>query len=136
MTAEQEHPIILFDGLCNLCSRAVRFVLRRDKAKVFRFAAMQSDAGRDLLRKHGLPARGVDYLVLVEGGRTYTKSDAVIRIAARFTWPWRWWAAVVRLVPRSLRDLKYSLVARIRYRLFGKRATCLVAPPGAVDRFL
>ncbi|MBN1917941.1 MAG: thiol-disulfide oxidoreductase DCC family protein [Verrucomicrobia bacterium] len=136
MATSHEHPIILFDGLCNLCSRAVRFVLRRDRAKVFRFAAMQSSAGRELLKQHGLPEGGVEYLVLVEGGRAYTKSDAVIRIAARLTWPWRCWAALGRFVPRVMRDLKYDFVARVRYRVFGKRPSCLLAPPGAADRFL
>jgi predicted DCC family thiol-disulfide oxidoreductase YuxK len=136
MAASCERPIILFDGVCNLCSRAVRFILRRDRAKVFRFAAMQSVAGRELLEAHGLPKGGVEYLVLVEGGRAHTKSDAVIRIASRLTWPWRCWAFFVRLVPRFLRDLKYDFIARVRYRIFGKRATCLLAPPGAADRFL
>ena len=122
--------------MCNLCSRAVRIVLERDKAKVFRFAAMQSAAGRELLKQHGLPERGVDYLVLVEGGWAHTKSDAVIRIASRLTGPWRCWAAVVRLVPRFLRDFKYDFIARFRYRLFGKRKACLLTSPDAAERFL
>jgi len=136
MATDREYPIILFDGMCNLCSRAVRVVLRRDRAKVFRFAAMQSAAGREMLREHGLSERGVEYLVLVEGGRAYVKSDAVIRIASRLTWPWRWWAAVARVVPRVVRDFKYDLIARVRYRLFGKRTTCLLTSPGAGERFL
>jgi len=136
MVTDTASPIILFDGMCNLCSRAVRVVLKRDRHKEFRFAAMQSAAGRELLKQHGLPERGVDYLVLVEGGRAYVKSDAVIRIASRLTGPWRCWAAVVRLVPRFLRDFKYDFIARFRYRLFGKRSSCLLAPPGAAERFL
>lgn len=129
-------PIIIFDGVCVLCSRAVRVVLRRDRGKEFRFAAMQTDAGRKLLEQHRLPREGVDYLVLVEDGRAYTKSDAVIRIAARLSPFWRCWARLARLVPRVVRDFKYDLIARWRYRLFGKRTTCMLAPPGAADRFL
>ncbi len=136
MFADVAHPIILFDGVCNLCSRAVRIALKRDRAKRFRFAAMQSEAGRKLLGQFGLPEGGVDYLVLVERGRCTTKSDAVIRIAARLTPLWRCWAFVARLVPRFLRDLKYDLVARWRYHIFGKRAACMLPPPGAADRFL
>ena len=74
--------------------------------------------------------------VLVDGGRAYTKSDAVIRIASRLTGPWRCWAAVVRLVPRFLRDFKYDFIARFRYRLFGKRKACLLTSPDAAERFL
>lgn len=136
MAAESTHPIILFDGVCNLCSRAVRIVLKRDRRREFRFAAMQSEAGRKLLAKAGLPEGGVDYLVLVEGGRSYTKSDAVIRIAARLTPLWRCWALVARLVPRFLRDLKYDLIARCRYRIFGRSSACMLPPPDAADRFL
>jgi len=136
MLTDAAHPIILFDGVCNLCSRAVRFVLKRDCPKAFRFAAMQSEAGRKFLGQFGLPEGGVDYLVLVERGRCYMKSDAVIRIAARLTPLWRCWALVARLVPRFLRDLKYDLIARWRYRIFGRRSTCLLPPPDAADRFL
>jgi len=136
MTDTATSPIVLFDGVCVLCSRAVRFVLKRDRRKGFRFAAMQSEAGQKLLEQHGLPREGVDYLVLVEGGRAYTKSDAVIRIATRLSPFWRCWARLARLVPGVLRDFKYDLIARWRYRLFGKRATCMLAPPDAADRFL
>jgi predicted DCC family thiol-disulfide oxidoreductase YuxK len=136
MVAGTASPIILFDGVCSLCNRAVRVVLKRDKARAFRFAAMQSEAGRALLRECGLPERGVDYIVLVEGGRCHTKSDAVIRIATRLSPFWRCWALVARLVPRVLRDFKYGLIARWRYRLFGRRTTCMVPSPGVADRFL
>jgi predicted DCC family thiol-disulfide oxidoreductase YuxK len=136
MVAGTASPIILFDGVCNLCNRAVRVVLKHDGAKAFRFAPMQSEAGRALLRECGLSERGVDYIVLVEGGGCYTKSDAVIRIAARLGPLWRCWALIARLVPRFLRDFKYDLIARWRYRLFGRRAACMVPPPDAADRFL
>jgi predicted DCC family thiol-disulfide oxidoreductase YuxK len=136
MRADVSHPVILFDGACNLCSRAVQFVLKRDGPKEFRFAAMQSEAGRKFLGQFGLPEHGVEYIVLIEGGRCYTKSDAVIRIAARLTPLWRCWALVARLVPPLLRDIAYDLVARWRYRIFGKRSVCMTPPADAADRFV
>jgi len=136
MATDPASPVILFDGVCNLCSRAVRIVLKRDRAERFRFAAMQSEAGGKLLAQFGLPEAGVEYIVLVEGGRCYTKSDAVIRIAARLTPLWRCWALIARFVPRFLRDFKYDMIARWRYRIFGRRAACMVPPPDAADRFL
>jgi predicted DCC family thiol-disulfide oxidoreductase YuxK len=136
MSDKPTFPIVLFDGVCNLCNAAVRFIVKRDRRREFRFAAMQSDAGRGLLERFRLPAGGADYLVLVEGDACHTRSDAVIRIAARLTPTWRCWALVARLVPRALRDFKYDLIARLRYRLFGKRASCSVAPPALADRFL
>jgi predicted DCC family thiol-disulfide oxidoreductase YuxK len=129
-------PIVLFDGVCNLCNAAVRFLIKRDRRKEFRFAAMQSDAGERLLERFHLPAGGADYLVLVEGDACYTRSDAVIRIAARLTPIWRCWARLARLVPRVLRDFKYDLIARVRYRVFGRRARCAVPPRELADRFL
>jgi predicted DCC family thiol-disulfide oxidoreductase YuxK len=136
MSDKPTSPVVLFDGVCNLCNAAVRFIIRRDRRKEFRFAAMQSDAGRRLLERLRLPAGGADYLVLVEGDACHTRSDAVIRIAARLTPAWRGWARLARLVPRVLRDFKYDLIARLRYRLFGKRACCAVPPREIAGRFL
>src|SRR3990172_11490313 len=82
-------PILLFDGVCNLCSRAVQFVIRHDPARRFRFAALQSETGRRLLVEHGLPADTLDTFVLVEGPRCFTRSDAAIELARRPSAAWR-----------------------------------------------
>ncbi len=135
MAPKTTSPIVLFDGVCNLCTRAVAIIIKRDRPKQFRFASMQSAAGRALLDTFHLPADRPDYLVLIEGDRCCTRSDAVIRIAARLTPFWRCWAALARLIPRPLRDLKYDLIARTRYRLFGKRPACPFPTPDTADRF-
>ena len=136
MTENSISPIILFDGVCNLCCWWVGTIIKQDRVQRFRFASMQSAAGRTLLEELGLPASGPDYVVLVEGGRSFTKSEAVIRIAWRLSAFWRCWARVARLVPRRLRDFKYDFIARHRHRLFGTRASCVVPSPELADRFL
>ncbi len=130
-----EHPIILFDGVCNLCSGAVRFVIERDPEAEFRFASLQSERGRALLRRHGLPEDGMDTMVLVEAGRAYTNSSAALRVTRRLRRPWSWLRALL-VVPRPLRDAVYGVVARHRYRWFGRREACLVPGPELRDRFL
>ncbi|MBB5208993.1 thiol-disulfide oxidoreductase DCC family protein [Chiayiivirga flava] len=125
-----EH-VIVFDGVCLLCSGWVRFLLRVDRRGRYRFAAMQSDSGRTLLAQHGLDADDLVSFLLVSPARAWTDSDAIVQVLCGLGGAWRL-AAVLRLVPRGLRDPLYRLIARNRYRLFGRRATCLV--PDAVDR--
>ena len=128
-------PILLFDGVCNLCSRAVQFVIRHDPARRFRFAALQSETGRRLLAEHGLPADTLDTFVLVEGPRCFTRSDAAIELARRLSGAWRW-LRIAALVPRPLRDRLYGVVVRNRYRWFGRRESCMVPTPELAQRFL
>ncbi|MFN3597159.1 MAG: thiol-disulfide oxidoreductase DCC family protein [Rubricoccaceae bacterium] len=127
-------PVILFDGVCTLCNRAVQFVIARDPAGRFRFASLASAAGAALLRQAGLPAAHRDSLVLVEGGRAYVRSEAALRIA-RHLRGWRW-AGTLRAVPRPLRDAVYGFVARHRYRVFGKEDACPVPTPALRARLL
>jgi len=129
------HPVVLFDGVCNLCAGAVQFVLRRDRAGRFRFAALQSAAAQQLLATAGVVRPALDSIVLVEPDRTSTRSTAVLRIAMGLRFPWPL-AAVLLLVPRPLRDLVYDLVARRRYRWFGQRASCWVPTAATRARFL
>ena len=133
---ESNGPVILFDGVCNLCNRAVVFVLRRDRGGVFRFASLQSAAGRALLEGAGLAPGSLETMVVVVGGRAYVRSDAAIEIARRLPGGWRLVAALARLVPRPLRDAAYDLVARNRYRLFGRRESCMLPEPGVAERFM
>jgi predicted DCC family thiol-disulfide oxidoreductase YuxK len=114
-------PVLLFDGECVLCHRTVAFVVKRDRRRVFRFASLGSVAGRRMTAGQGpLP----DSLVLVEEGRVWVKSEAVLRVSRRLGWPWSWmW--VLRVMPRGVRDWAYDAVAARRYRWFG-RDRCLV----------
>jgi predicted DCC family thiol-disulfide oxidoreductase YuxK len=128
-------PILLFDGVCNLCSGAVRFVIRHDPRGRFRFAALQSETGRRLLVRHGLPPDALDTFVLIEGESCFTRSDAALELARRLGGAWRA-LAILRLVPRPIRDAAYGLVVRNRYRWFGKSDRCMVPTPELARRFL
>ena len=130
MSDAAEHgPIIVFDALCVLCAVNARFVLRYDRRGHFRLASMQGPVGTALYRRFGIDPADPDTLIVVEGGvdgdRALRDSDAVIAIWARLGWPWRA-LAIARLVPRIIRDPLYRLIARSRYRWFGRRDTCWV----------
>ncbi len=128
-------PVILFDGVCNLCNGSVRFIIRRDPQARFRFASLQSPAGSRLLRRHGLPADAMDTLVLIDGDAVHTKSDATFEILRRLRAPWPI-LSVGRHIPRAIRNWAYDVVARNRYRWFGRRETCSVPTPETSARFL
>ena len=128
-------PVLLFDGVCNLCNGMVRFVVGREADPKLRFASLQSDFGRRLLKDRGLPQGYLQGLVLVEGGQTFLNSEAAVRVALYLRRPWRWFA-VLRLAPSWLREPVYRIVARQRYRLFGKRDACPLPLPELRERFL
>ncbi|HBZ70454.1 MAG TPA: hypothetical protein DEP35_12290 [Deltaproteobacteria bacterium] len=130
-----ERPTILFDGVCNLCNRTVRFVLARDPAERFAFAPLQSAKGRELLTRVGLAQDVRTSIVLVEGERSFEKSDAMLRILAGLSGPWPA-LALLRVVPRRLRDAVYDWIAANRYRWFGQRAECMLPTPEQRRRFL
>jgi predicted DCC family thiol-disulfide oxidoreductase YuxK len=127
-------PLVLFDGVCNLCNGAVQFIIRRDPKAEFQFAPLTSAAASRALAS--LPSRELpDSVVLVDDGRIYTRSDAALRIARglRFPWPLAYAFAVV---PRGLRDWVYDAVASRRYRWFGRRDQCTIPGPSIRERFL
>lgn len=128
--------VVVFDGVCVLCGGWVRFLLRRDRAGVFRFAAMQDETGRRLLETNGLDPDDPVSFLLVEAGGVHTDSDAVAAVLARLGGAWRVAAAALRAVPRALRDPAYRWLARNRYRWFGRREACLVPDPAQRRRFL
>ncbi|WP_126662680.1 thiol-disulfide oxidoreductase DCC family protein [Haloterrigena salifodinae] len=131
----QEDPIVLFDGVCNLCHGFVQFLVPRDTEGQFHFASLQSDVGQRLLAEHGLADHDLDSVVLLEGDDTYVKSDAVIRIGQRLGGVYRL-LGPCRFFPRRLRDWAYDLVARHRYRLFGQKEQCMLPTGNVRDRFL
>ena len=122
---------VFFDGGCGLCHGLVRFLLARDRAGAFRFAALDSAAARALL---GPGDRAGDTLVVTVAGRVCTRSEAVLELARRLPAPWAWLAAA-RILPRGLRDGGYDLVARNRHR-WRRDPGCLVRPPDLARRFL
>lgn len=129
--AEERGPIILFDGVCNLCTGSVRFVIARDKRKQFRFASLQSPVAEKLLGRRDQ----LESMVLVVGGRTYRKSTAALLIARRLDGLWPL-LAVFLVIPRFLRDAVYDWIGTRRYRMFGKRELCWTPQPELADRFL
>ena len=129
------HAIIVFDGVCALCNGWVRFLLRHDREQRYRYAAMQSDSGRQLLAAHGLDPDDPSSFLLIEHGQAWTDTDAIRRVVVGLGGIWRI-AHALALLPRALRDRGYRLVARNRYRWFGRHATCFVPTPQQRARFL
>ena len=127
--------MILFDGVCNLCNGFVQFVIARDPSAVFQLATLQSPAAARLLASTGAPPSVPDSVLLVEESRVFTRSTAALRIARRLRFPWPAAYAFV-IVPRPIRDAIYDVVARRRYRWFGRRDTCRVPTPELRARFL
>ena len=130
-----EHSILLFDGICNFCNGSVNFIIDHDPQKHFRFASLQSEGGQELLRKFNLPTEDFDSLVLVEGERYFKKSTAGLRIARSLTGLWPLLYALI-IIPTPLRDLGYNLIAKNRYKWFGKADSCRMPTPELRERFL
>lgn len=128
-------PVLVFDGMCLLCSRSVQFVLRHDHAERIRFASMQSVSGRALFERFGVDLDCPSSLLYVTDGRGFTDSEALLRIANDFGGAWRL-MAVCRLLPRTLRDAAYRAVARNRYKWFGRSSQCFIPTSGQAARFL
>ena len=128
-------PVIVFDGVCLLCNGWVDFLLRTDRRARYRFAAMQGATGRRLLQAHGLDADDPSSFLLVEDGRAWTDTAAMLRVVSGLGGAWRA-VHVLQLVPRPLRDALYRAIARNRYRLFGRSAQCRVPEAAHAARFL
>lgn len=128
-------PVLLFDGVCNLCNSSVLFVLDRDVKKQIRFAPLQSEEGEKLLRRFNLNNQDLDSMVLIQGNRYFKRSAAAIRVAMMLRWPWPLFA-VFLVVPSFLRDIVYNWIAGHRYQWFGKSDQCRIPTPELRDRFL
>jgi predicted DCC family thiol-disulfide oxidoreductase YuxK len=126
--------VILYDGLCVFCSRWIRFVAARDKEARFRFTAIQSAYGSELARAFGIDPGDPDTNAVVHGGKVFFKSDAALTVLSRLQ-GWRW-AGIFFHVPKPLRDAAYGLVARNRYRIFGKYDACFVPDADMRERVM
>ena len=131
-------PVLLYDGLCGFCDRTVQFVLARDPGGRMRFAPLQGEYARQILKEHA-SLRDIDSLILVEAGvdvhSPLVRSDAILAIAGYLGWPWRA-AGVFRIVPRPLRDWAYDVFARQRYRLLGRYDACPLPSAEVRARFI
>jgi predicted DCC family thiol-disulfide oxidoreductase YuxK len=133
--APADGPVVLFDGVCNLCNGFVQFLVPRDPEGTFRFASLQSDVGQELLAERGLPTDDLESLVLIEGDDCYVKSSAVLQIAAHLGGVYGL-LPPLRFVPRRVRDQIYDFVAARRYRWFGRKDRCTVPDGDTASRFL
>ena len=130
-----KHPVILFDGVCNLCNGAVNFIIDRDVHQHFRFASLQSETGRQLLAQHELPEVFLESLVLIENQKVYVRSAAALNIARHLDglWPLCY---VFIILPPVIRDYLYTIVAEHRYQWFGKSEACRYPTAAERARFL
>ena len=127
--------VVVFDGVCNLCAHSVAFILAHERDNAIQFAAAQSTAGRELLSEFGLDPANLSTFVFIEGGVAHVRSDAGLEVARHLRVPWRL-LRVLRILPRPFRDSIYDLVAKHRYRWFGKRESCSVATAELRSRFI
>ncbi len=128
--------IILFDGVCNLCSWSVSFVVKRDKNRIYKFAWAQSDAGKELLKWCKLPENFLDTVVYIEHGTPYYKSKAALKIASRLSMPWPILSRIGLVLPEMILDSIYDWIARNRYKWFGRTDVCMVSTKDLQSRFL
>jgi predicted DCC family thiol-disulfide oxidoreductase YuxK len=131
----QERSIVLFDGVCNLCNGAVQFIIKRDKKKKFIFASLQGKTGNELLKKFDLPEDLFNSFILFEGDKVYTRSAAALRIAKKLNGGWKLLYGLM-IIPRFIRNAVYNVIARNRYKWFGKRDECMIPTPESKERFL
>ena len=131
----ERKAIVLFDGHCNLCNGSVQFIILRDKKGYFNFCSLQSEAGQALLEKHQLSKTELNSLVLIENEKAYRQSTAALRIAKKLDGSWPLFYGFI-IVPPFIRNFFYNLIAKNRYRLFGKKDECMLPRPEWRERFL
>jgi predicted DCC family thiol-disulfide oxidoreductase YuxK len=130
-----ENPIILFDGVCNLCNSSVQFVIKHDKKKKFNFAPLQSDAGQALLKRYHLPKTISNSFVLIQNNIAYSKSTAALKVAKQLNGAIKILYIFI-IFPTFIRNWVYDLIAKNRYKWFGKQAHCIMPTAELQNRFL
>jgi len=132
---DTSHPVVLFDGVCNLCSSSVQYIIKRDKKNLFRFASLQSEIANKMLKGHNLSTTEFDSFVLIENGEIYKKSTGALKVAKNLSGAIKLCYGFI-IVPAFIRDVVYNLVAGNRYRWFGKKEACWIPTPEISSRFL
>ena len=131
----KQQPIILFDGICNLCNSAVQFVINHDPNETFLFASLQSESGQQLLQQYQLPSQQFDSFILLQDKKIYTKSTAALKVAKQIKGAWKSLYIFI-VIPSFIRDAVYNWIAQNRYKWFGKKDVCMVPTPQLKARFL
>jgi predicted DCC family thiol-disulfide oxidoreductase YuxK len=129
------HPIILFDGICNLCNGAVQFVIKRDKKNLFRFASLQSEEAQQILKEHHCSLQRTDSFFLIENGKVFDRSTAALKVVQKLDGLWPLLYGLI-VVPPFIRDGVYKIIAKNRYRWFGQKNTCMIPTPENKAKFL
>ncbi len=130
-----DQPLIIFDGVCNLCEYSVKFIIRKDRQARFKFVSAQSDRGKEFQHRHGVDTFKDGSVILLKNDRVYVKSDAAVEIAKDLDGLWRF-LHVFKFIPKPVRDLIYSAISKNRYRWFGRKDQCLLPDKNIKDRFL
>jgi predicted DCC family thiol-disulfide oxidoreductase YuxK len=130
-----DKPIVLFDGVCNLCNSVVQFIIKRDKKKQFLFASLQGKTGQEVLKKFNLPSADFDSFIVLEGDKVYTRSTAALHMLKKMSGGWKFLYGFI-IVPRFIRNAVYDWIARNRYKWYGKRNECMIPTPDLKERFL
>ncbi len=132
---EQDHPVILFDGVCNLCNASVQYVIKHDKKKLFRFASLQSSFGEKILKQNNLPSEVFNSFILFENNIIYTRSTAALLVAKKLSGLIKILYGFI-VIPKFVRDAVYNFIARNRYKWFGKQEACWLPTPELKNLFL
>lgn len=127
--------IVIFDGLCNLCNGAVNFIIKRDPNAIFVFTPIQSDLADKLMRDHQIISAEIDTFLLIKNGKAHIRTDAALEITKNLSGLW-FLFRVFRIIPPSLRDILYRLIAKNRYKLLGKRDECMIPTQELRERFI
>ncbi len=131
----KDQKIILFDGVCNLCNGAVTYIIKRDKKNVFKFAALQSEIGQQLISKFNIDTSKVDSIILIDGEKHYTKSSAALHIAKQLSGAYPLLFGFM-VVPKFIRNSIYDYIAKNRYKWFGKKESCMIPTAELKSKFL
>ena len=129
------HPVILFDGVCNLCNASVQYVIKHDKKKLFRFASLQSSFGESVLKQYDLPVNTFNSFILLSDNKIYTRSTAALLVAKKLSGLIKLFYGFI-IIPKFIRDFVYDVIAKNRYKWFGIKQTCMVPTPEQRNRFL
>ena len=135
MSLKQQHKIILFDGVCNLCNTSVNFVIRKDKKDCFRFAALQSDIGKEYTTKYNINSTETDSILLVDKDKVYLKSTAALHIVKSLSGGYPLFYGFI-IIPVFIRNWVYDYVATNRYKWFGKKESCMIPTPELKAKFM
>ena len=128
-------PLVLFDGVCNLCNASVQFIIEHDPEGKIMFCSLQSERGQAILQHLGMKTDDFDTFIFIENGEAYTRSSGILKEVSYFGGWWRF-LSIFKIVPRPIRDFFYNIIARIRYRWFGKKESCWLPTPELKARFL